>query len=89
MPGQGKVNFPITTASPEAQAFFNQGVAQLHSFFYFEAESSFRQVAQLDPAAFGSVVAAYWRQRPVTPPAPADEGITLPATAAAQPEESP
>jgi hypothetical protein len=30
MPGMGKVNFPVTTAQPEAQAFINQGVAQLH-----------------------------------------------------------
>ncbi|HEX8199624.1 MAG TPA: peroxiredoxin, partial [Isosphaeraceae bacterium] len=56
MPGQGRVLFPITTAHPEAQVFFNQGVAQLHSFFYFEAERSFRQVAQLDPGC----VMAYW-----------------------------
>jgi peroxiredoxin len=49
MPGVGRVEFPITTASAEAQAFFNQGVAQLHGFWYFEAERSFRQVAALDP----------------------------------------
>jgi len=50
MPGMGKVDFPVTTASKEAQAFVNQGVAQLHSFFYLEAERSFRQAALLDPA---------------------------------------
>ena len=49
--GQGTVNFPITTRSPEAQAFFNQGVAQLHSFWVNEAERSFLQSAQLDPEA--------------------------------------
>ena len=51
MPGQGKANFPITTSKPEAQAFVNQGVAQLHSFFYLEAERSFRQAALIDPAS--------------------------------------
>src|SRR3954471_7156617 len=45
MPGMGKVSFPVSTLSPEAQAFVNQGVGQLHSFFYFEAERSFRQAA--------------------------------------------
>ncbi len=50
MPGMGRVDFPVTTASPEAQQFITQGVAQLHSFYYFEAERSFRQASQLDPA---------------------------------------
>ncbi len=47
--GQGKIDFPITTAKPEAQAFMNQGVGQLHSFYYLEAERSFRQAAKVDP----------------------------------------
>jgi peroxiredoxin/tetratricopeptide (TPR) repeat protein len=51
LPGMGEVDFPITTESPEAQAFFNQGVAQLHTFYYLEAERSFRQAALLDPAS--------------------------------------
>src|SRR6185437_4576661 len=37
LPGMGKISFATSTARPEAQAFINQGVAQLHSFFYFEA----------------------------------------------------
>src|SRR5262245_3785457 len=45
MPGMGKIRFAVSTANPEAQAFVDQGVAQLHSFFYFEAERSFRQAA--------------------------------------------
>ena len=48
IPGCGKVNFKITTKKPEAQQFFNQGVGQLHGFWYYEAERSFRQVALLD-----------------------------------------
>jgi peroxiredoxin len=53
--GKG-VNLPVTSASPEAQAFFNQGVVQLHGFWYFESERSFRQVAKLDP----NCAMAYW-----------------------------
>ena len=49
--GQGKIDFKITTRSAEAQAFFNQGVAQMHSFWAREAERSFLQAAALDPAA--------------------------------------
>ena len=52
----GTVSFPITSANPEAQAFFNQGIGQLHGFWYFEAERSFRQVAMLDP----NCAMAYW-----------------------------
>ena len=48
IPECGKVSFTITTKKPEAQAFFNQGIGQLHGFWYFEAERSFRQVALLD-----------------------------------------
>lgn len=43
------VSFPITTASTVAQAFFNQGVGQLHGFWYLEAERSFRQVLKIHP----------------------------------------
>src|SRR5215472_3900170 len=56
MPGMGKVSFLVTTDKPEAQAFINQGVGQLHSFYYFEAERSFRQAAKIDPACS----MAYW-----------------------------
>src|SRR5947207_7998726 len=49
--GQGKINFPITTSSEKAQEFFNQGVAQMHSFWAIEAERSFLQAAALDPQA--------------------------------------
>lgn len=56
MTGMGNVTFPVTTAKDEARAFINQGVAQLHSFYYFEAERSFRQAALIDP----DCAMAYW-----------------------------
>jgi len=56
MPGMGKVSFAVSTSKPEAQAFVNQGVGQLHSFFYFEAERSFRQASTIDPAC----AMTYW-----------------------------
>jgi peroxiredoxin len=61
IPGCGKVHFKISTQKPEAQAFFDQGVGQLHGFWYFEAERSFRQVAALDkesPMAFWGMAMA-------------------------------
>ncbi len=56
MEGTGNVDFPVTTANPLAQKFFTQGVGQLHGFWYFEAERSFRQVAALD----ADCAMAYW-----------------------------
>lgn len=54
--GTGDIDFPVTTSSEEAQAFFEQGVGQLHGYWYFEAERSFRQAAMLDPEC----AMAYW-----------------------------
>src|SRR6266404_5349121 len=51
LPGQGQVHLAITTSNPKAQQFFDQGLAQLHSFWGTEAERSFRQAAELDPDA--------------------------------------
>ena len=56
MKGMGRVRFPVTTSVQEAQLFFTQGVAQLHGFWHFEAERSFRQSAMLDP----NCAMAYW-----------------------------
>jgi peroxiredoxin/tetratricopeptide (TPR) repeat protein len=49
MPGMPKIDFPISSKAPQAQAYFNQGIGQLHGFWYFEAERTFRQIAALDP----------------------------------------
>ncbi len=54
--GTGDVHFPVTTSAPDAQKFFDLAVGQLHGFWYFEAERSFRQVAALDPEC----ALAYW-----------------------------
>jgi len=69
LPGMGKVHLAITTSSPEAQQFFDQGLAQMHSFWAREAERSFLQAAALDPAApmpqwgVAMVSAGDWRPR--------------------------
>ena len=56
MGGTGNVSFPVSTKVDLAQQFFDQGIGQLHGFWYFEAERSFRQVAMLDPQC----AMAYW-----------------------------
>jgi tetratricopeptide (TPR) repeat protein len=48
--GLGKVHFPITTASPEAQRYFDQGMAFAYGFNHAAAIASFREAQRLDPS---------------------------------------
>lgn len=54
--GMGKTDMPVTTSSEEARRFFNQGISQMHSFWFLESERSFLQAATLDPG----MAMAYW-----------------------------
>jgi tetratricopeptide (TPR) repeat protein len=49
-PGIGKLLEEVTTASPEAQAYYDQGLAYLHSYVWIEAARSFHQALRLDPS---------------------------------------
>lgn len=61
MQGIGKTHFAVTTKVPEVQEWFDQGNTLLHSFWFEEAERSFRWCLQLDP---DSAHLAYWDSRP-------------------------
>jgi tetratricopeptide (TPR) repeat protein len=65
--GYGKVHMPISTKSEEAQRFFDQGLALIHSFWSYEADRSFERAAQLDPecamAQWGIAMAAVNEKR--------------------------
>jgi tetratricopeptide (TPR) repeat protein len=67
MDGYGIVHMPITTRAEEAQKFFDQGLALLHSFWFYEADRSFERAAQLDPecamAQWGIAMAAVNEKR--------------------------
>jgi len=68
MDGLATVHFPITGASSRGQAFFDQGLAQLHGFWFLEAERSFRQAYAIDqtPMALWGMATANmtrWRNR--------------------------
>ncbi len=49
MEGIGSAHFPITTTNPEVQQWYDQGNALLHSFWFEEAERSFRWCHKLEP----------------------------------------
>lgn len=56
MEGLAEITFPTSAKSPETQSFIEQGIAQLHGFWYLEAERSFRQATALEP----ELAIAYW-----------------------------
>ncbi len=56
IPEMGSIEFPTSTKSATAQRFIEQGVLQLHGFWYLEAERSFRQAASEDP----DLAIPYW-----------------------------
>lgn len=54
--GLGDIDHPVSTTNPEAQKFFNQGLAFIYAFNHEEAVRSFKQASQLDP----QLAMAYW-----------------------------
>ncbi|MGH9331286.1 MAG: hypothetical protein ACRD09_12650, partial [Vicinamibacterales bacterium] len=48
--GIGKVVHPTSTKSAEAQAYYEQGLAYLHSYVWLEAARSFNQALRIDPS---------------------------------------
>ena len=51
LPGLAPLHHPITTSSPEAQKFFDQGLCLIYAFNHEEAVRSFEHAAELDPKA--------------------------------------
>jgi hypothetical protein len=54
--GLGVHSYRITTASAEAQRWFDQGLRLLYAFNHNEAHKAFREAARLDPAC----AMCYW-----------------------------
>jgi tetratricopeptide (TPR) repeat protein len=48
--GIGKLHEEVTTSSPQAQAYYDQGLAYLHSYVWIEAARSFHQALRQDPS---------------------------------------
>ena len=70
----GQVHFPVS-CTPAAQAQFNQAVAMLHSFWYDEAERTFRQATVTDPQCamgYWGIAMSLYQQLWATTPAPAE-----------------
>ncbi len=72
----GSLHYPITTASPQAQQYFDQGLRLTYGFNHAEARRAFHQAQQLDPAC----ALCYWGEALVLGP-----NINAPMTADANP----
>src|SRR5438309_5620507 len=54
--GLGDLHHPVSTKSPQAQQFFDQGLRFIYAFNHDEAGRSFQHAAELDP----KLAMAYW-----------------------------
>src|SRR5262249_18728008 len=54
--GLGSLHHPVTTSSPVAQRYFDQGLRLIYAFNHDEAAASFREATRLDP----KMAMAYW-----------------------------
>jgi tetratricopeptide (TPR) repeat protein len=79
--GLGKLDFPITTRSPKAQAYFNQGMRLAFGFNHAEAQRAFQLAQKLDP----DCAACFWGEALILGPninAPMMPEANAPALAA-------
>lgn len=82
MEGLGKLHLRVSTSSPEAQRYFDQGLRLAWGFNHDEARRAFRKAQRLDPQC----AMCYWGEAWVLGPninAPMDEQAAAPAVAAA------
>jgi tetratricopeptide (TPR) repeat protein len=79
----GGLHYPVSTASPKAQAYFDQGVRLTFAFNHAEAMRAFREAQKLDP----NCAMCFWGEALVLGPninAPMFPDAVAPAFAAAQ-----
>jgi tetratricopeptide (TPR) repeat protein len=77
----GTLTYPITTASADAQKFFDQGLRLAYAFNHAEAQRAFRKAQNLDPGC----AMCFWGEALVLGPnvnMPMDEEAVAPAFAA-------
>ncbi|MGN6820668.1 MAG: hypothetical protein ACTHJR_18585 [Sphingomonas sp.] len=63
-PGYGGGGFPIATANPQAQAFFDNGMQLAHAFAHHAASAAFAEAVKLDPDCAMCQWGAAWSDGP-------------------------
>ena len=69
MGGTGKVHFPVTSKDPRVEKFVEQGIGQLHGFWFAEAERPSARRPASTPVAALPTGAWRWPTRPWIPAA--------------------
>jgi len=64
LPGYGTGGFAVRTTSPQAQAYFTNGMQLAHAFAHEPAIAAFRRAVQLDPACAMCVWGEAWSRGP-------------------------
>ncbi len=62
--GYGTGGFPVKTASPEAQTYFDNGMQLAHAFAHKPATSAFKRAEQLDPTCALCAWGEAWSRGP-------------------------
>ena len=62
--GVGTGGFPIVTTRPEAQTWFNYGMALAHAFYHDDAILAFRRAREIDPACAMCAWGEAWSEGP-------------------------
>lgn len=81
--GLGGVTYKVTTANPQAQAYFDQGLRLTYAFNHDEAQRAFRKAQKLDPEC----AMCFWGEALVLGPninLPMQDDAVAPAFAAAE-----
>jgi len=64
LPGYGKGGFPVRTASPEAQAYFDNGMQLAHAFAHKAAIDAMTEAVRLDPGCAMCLWGKAWAEGP-------------------------
>lgn len=64
LPGYGNGGFPITTAKPQAQAFFDNGMQLAHAFAHKAAIAAMAEAVRLDPQCAMCLWGQAWASGP-------------------------
>jgi len=81
--GLGAITYRVTTQSPEAQAYFDQGLRLAYAFNHGEAQRAFRKAQKLDPTC----AMCFWGEALVLGPninLPMQDDAVAPAFAASE-----
>ena len=81
--GLGSISYKITTANPQAQTYFDQGLRLTYAFNHGEAQRAFHKAQKLDPTC----VMCFWGEALVLGPninLPMQQDVVAPAFAAVQ-----